>query len=488
MIDGGKLGAGVPIGVPLSPSARPATTEVGGKIAILDPQKQTLILADTKNPPEKALTVALPVGDYDGPMSTGDVVVLVDRQSGNVLTYTPDGARKDTKPIKQKGGTPRLARGEDNRVYVEDADGTQVVVVARDGAVRDVSTAERPAPPDTKADRPNAGGSSDIQVQAPVPPRQTTTNTPRPPTTTPPPVPAGRPGVPLSVTASAGNGSATVNWGAAPDNRADITAYQVTWRASTGQTGAMTVGAGARRATVNGLTNGVSYVITVAATNRIGTGAGASAAAVTPRAPVSPADAPTNARANFDENDRPTRDVTVTWGQPALNGGTLVHYQVTATGLGTRQVTGTSTTYSQVQATSVITFTIRAITRTSDGQLTGAPATAVHRDNQAPPPGGGTPRIQISQGTASSTDNCHRPNCFWVNTRLTGFQPNTTYRLTLRSRANTGGVVTESARTNASGTLQYNELNYDVPGQTVWVTTQGPNGQVKSNEITWRAG
>ncbi|MFC5112160.1 hypothetical protein [Kibdelosporangium philippinense] len=97
MIDGGKLGAGVPIGVPLSPSARPATTEVGGKIAILDPQKQTLILADTKNPPEKALTVALPVGDYDGPMSTGDVVVLVDRQSGNVLTYTPDGARKDTK-------------------------------------------------------------------------------------------------------------------------------------------------------------------------------------------------------------------------------------------------------------------------------------------------------------------------------------------------------------------------------------------------------
>ncbi|MFC5112161.1 hypothetical protein [Kibdelosporangium philippinense] len=42
-------------------------------------------------------------------------------------------------------------------------------------------------------------------------------------------------------------------------------AYQVTWRASTGQTGAMTVGAGARRATVNGLTNGVSYVITVAA-------------------------------------------------------------------------------------------------------------------------------------------------------------------------------------------------------------------------------
>ncbi|MFC5112162.1 hypothetical protein [Kibdelosporangium philippinense] len=65
--------------------------------------------------------------------------------------------------------------------------------------------------------------------------------------------------------------------------------------------------------------------------------------------------------------------------KPALNGGTLVHYQVTATGLGTRQVTGTSTTYSQVQATSVITFTIRAITRTSDGQLTGAPATAVHR-------------------------------------------------------------------------------------------------------------
>ncbi|SMD24560.1 fibronectin type III domain-containing protein [Kibdelosporangium aridum] len=397
-IDNGKLGEGVPIGVPLSPNARLATNEVGGKLAILDPQKQALVLADTKNPPEKALAVALPVGDYDGPMSTGDVVVLVDRQSGNVLTYTPDGVRRETKPIKQKGGTPRLSRGEDNRVYVEDADGTQVVVVAKDGNVQDVSTAERPAPPTSQVSvpNPNQGTSTDIRVVAPPPaspqstrstqqPRQPTTQRPRPPVspTTPPPVPPGRPGAPPSVSASAGNGSATVTWGTAPNNRADITAYQVSWRSSTGQTGSMTVGAGARRTTVNGLTNGVSYVFTVAATNRMGTGARASAAAVTPKAPVSPAAAPTNPKATFDVDDRPTRDVTVSWGRPALNGGTLVHYQVTATGLGTRQVTGTSVTYPQVEASRVVTFTIRAITRTPDGQtLTGAPATAVHRDRQ----------------------------------------------------------------------------------------------------------
>ncbi|RSM89692.1 fibronectin type III domain-containing protein [Kibdelosporangium aridum] len=494
-IDNGKLGEGVPIGVPLSPNARPATNGVGGKLAILDPQKQTLVLADTKNPPEKALAVALPVGDYDGPMSTGDVVVLVDRQSGNVLTYTPDGVRKESKPIKQKGGTPRLSRGEDNRVYVEDADGTQVVVVAKDGNVQDVSTAERPAPPTSQvnAPNPNQGTSTDVRVAAPPPatsrqpqpPRQPTSERPRPPVTpsTPPPVPPGRPGAPPTVTASAGNGSATVNWGTAPNNRADITGYQVSWRASTGQTGSMTVGAGARRTSVNGLTNGVSYTFTVAATNRMGTGPGASAAPVIPRSPVSPAAAPTNPRATFDVDDRPTRDVTVSWGQPALNGGTLVHYQVVATGLGTRQVTGTSVTYSQVQASNVITFTIRAITRTSDGQtLTGSPATTQHRDSQQNPPSGAR-TVTISQGDASSTDNCHRPNCYWVNTTLSGFAPRTTYSLRLSSEDSTN-VVTEQATTDSTGRVQYNKLNYDVIGNRVWVTVL--QGNVKSNEIVWR--
>jgi hypothetical protein len=60
-----------------------------------------------------------------------------------------------------------------------------------------------------------------------------------------------------------------------------------------------------------------------------------------------------------------------------------VHYVVTGTGLGTRQVTGTRITYPQLQASTVYTFTVRAITRTPDRQtLTGQPKSLVVRDVQ----------------------------------------------------------------------------------------------------------
>jgi hypothetical protein len=395
-VDGDRLGAGVPIGVAVSPASRPAANDVAGRVAILDPTAHRLVLADTKNPPAKPVTVALPDGDYDGPVSTDAAVALVDRKSGTLLTFGADGTQKDAKPIPHDAGAPRLSRGEDARAYIEDSAGTHVLIVGKDGKVADVPVAGKPAGttsvPTTASD-PNAGrtveqpqgqrpdprkaagdqpSSSRPPADKPKPPAAKPPapkpTTPKP--TTPPPVPASPPGAPSSVSATAGDGTATVTWGAAADNRSPITSYRVSW-----QSGSTTVSGGSRKATVTGLTNGTRYVFTVTAANGVGTGPGASAPGVTPQ---------------------------------------------------------------------------------------------------------GTPRITISRGNDTTSGNCDAPNCAQVDVTMKGFAPNTRYAITLHSTSNSN-VQTENTTTNANGTAQYNELDYDVPGETIWVTV----GAVTSNKITW---
>ncbi|HVW44748.1 MAG TPA: fibronectin type III domain-containing protein [Amycolatopsis sp.] len=396
-IDGDKLGAGVPIGVPVSPSSRAAANDVAGRVAILDPVARHMVLADTKNPPAKPVTVALPDGDYDGPVSTGSAVALVDRKSGTLLTFDADGAQRDAKPIPRESGTPRLNRGEDSRAYVEDSAGTHVFIVGRDGNVQDVPVAGKPAGEAAKpAQKPTQDASPAVdQQQGERPdPRRTTgdqpsgsrppagrTTSPKPSTTkppspppskpaTPPPVPASPPGAPSSVSATAGDASATVSWGAAPDNRSAITSYRVSWAG-----GSTTVSGGARSAKITGLTNGTRYVFTVSATNAQGTGPGASSPAVTPK---------------------------------------------------------------------------------------------------------GTPKVTISEGGEMSTGNCDPPDCHAVNVTMTGFSPNTTYTITLHSSSN-NNVWSETETTDSRGNATHNDGDYDVPGETVWVTVGG----TKSNTITW---
>ena len=109
----------------------------------------------------------------------------------------------------------------------------------------------------------------------------------------PPTVPAA----PGSVSAVAGNASATVTWTAPSNGGSAITSYTVTpYIGGTAQTATMVSGS-ATSATVTGLTNGTSYTFTVTATNAVGNGpASAASNAVTPSAPTVPA-APTNVTA-----------------------------------------------------------------------------------------------------------------------------------------------------------------------------------------------
>ena len=95
--------------------------------------------------------------------------------------------------------------------------------------------------------------------------------------------PASRPGAPKSVTAAAGDASATVSWSAPDDTGgAPITGYTVQAIANGSQSPQSCSTQGATSCTVSGLTNGTSYSFAVFATNAGGTGKGGVSNAVTP--------------------------------------------------------------------------------------------------------------------------------------------------------------------------------------------------------------
>jgi hypothetical protein len=99
------------------------------------------------------------------------------------------------------------------------------------------------------------------------------------------------PSAPIGVTATPGNGSATVAWTAPNDGGSPITSYTVTPHiGSAAQTPTTFVGSppGSTQ-TVTGLTNGTTYTFTVTATNAVGTSPPSSASnAVTPVASTAP--------------------------------------------------------------------------------------------------------------------------------------------------------------------------------------------------------
>jgi hypothetical protein len=133
------------------------------------------------------------------------------------------------------------------------------------------------------------------------------------------------PGAPTSVSASPGDGQATVSWSApASDGGGQITGYDVTSYVAGVAQGTTSVTA-VTQATVSGLTNGTAYTFRVAAKNAVGTGAqSAESSAVTPRTVPDPS---TNASATIGSAGQ----ATVSWSAPAYNGGSAVTgYEVTS--------------------------------------------------------------------------------------------------------------------------------------------------------------
>ncbi|UUV30085.1 fibronectin type III domain-containing protein [Amycolatopsis roodepoortensis] len=380
------LGDALPLGIKLSPSAQVANSAVGDRLAIADPERNQLHLIDISGldedrPSAKPISVELSKGSrFNGPLSSSNVVAMVDETRGEVLTYDATGKLRSTTKVPGQGTAPRLAKGEDNRIYVDSSDGSHVLVVnGDDGTVVDVDV-DKAASSQT-AGAPSAGPEPSGDQPAPPPQQQQAPpNTQQAP---PPPVAkATPPGAPRKVGATSGDGSIKVSWSPAADNGARITGYRVTW---TG--GSMRVGGSSRGATISGLTNGTPYVITVVAENSAGIGPGASAKAVIPGPANRPAGAPA-----VTANATAAGNVSVRWTQPDLRGGTLVHYLVSVTGKGQRTVSSTSADFTGVTGTA--TVTVRAVTKFGSGaEVNGATGSR----KITVPVASGPPTITITQ-------------------------------------------------------------------------------------------
>ena len=218
--------------------------------------------------------------------------------------------------------------------------------------------------------------------------------------------PNSLPGAPTGVSATAGNGSATVSW-TAPSSTggSTISKYTVTpYVGSTAQAPVTVTGnPPATSTTVTGLTNGTAYTFTVSATNATGTGPDSAASnAVTPSGPTVPG-TPTGVTASAGNGS-----ATVSWTAPSDTGGsTISKYTVTPYVGSTAQppvtVTGnppaTSTTVTGLTNGTSYTFTVSATNATGTGPDS-SPSNAVTPN--APPtvtsvsPSGGASGVAVS--------------------------------------------------------------------------------------------
>jgi hypothetical protein len=297
------------------------------------------------------ITVPLGTGHFDAPVATGAAVVLVNQTTRQILTYTSQGTRQSAITVPPSNGSLYTSRGEDRRIYVDNAAGTQMYIVDGDGSITGVDTSKGPGgpptPPGPPVVTPPAGAPAPPAPPARPSPPSAPPSTPTPTPTPPTPI-AQVPDAPATVGASPGDGQITVTWTTPADNGSGLTNYLVSWRG-----GSVTVSAAQLRTTITGLTDGTPYVVRVAARNSVGLGPATAAAAVTPTATL-------HAPASVTATANPNGAVALSWPGQSRAG---VQYTVTSGGSTIAKTGATSATVSGLTLGQSYRFTVAA----SDG-------------------------------------------------------------------------------------------------------------------------
>ena len=314
----------------------------GSLTTIRGDQVQTVSLPDDKPGalPARSEGEAVPVTVID------DRHVYVVR-GRNVSDFTVPGEGTDLRPAVAFGGRFYIADDATDVVYVVGADGRLISTVG-------VPTANGPLELEVREDHLfiNAPNSNTARVvdrngtvkvvdkyannilggDKPAAPPVDNPGKARP---DPDPKPAkpkvGPPGSPGAVSATAGNASARLTWGAASSNGSPVTRFVI--EGAPGRP-PITVGASQRSATVDGLDNGTQYRFTVFATNAKGDGPKGRSNPVVPTADVPDPPAVVSATAN------PDGTVKVTWPAADGQGRKVARYAVTATGAGVAEPVG----------------------------------------------------------------------------------------------------------------------------------------------------
>ncbi|MFP2904506.1 fibronectin type III domain-containing protein [Pyxidicoccus sp. 3LFB2] len=284
----------------------------------------------------------------------------------------------------------------------------------------------------------------------------------------PPPPPEVRlPGAPTSVSATPGDGQATVSWTPPTDNGGSpITGYTVQALAQGAQP--KSVQSGAASVTVTGLTNGTAYTFVVAATNAKGDGAAsAPSAAVTPR---------TVPGAPFDLSATPgNRQVEVSWKAPTDAGMPITRYVVEVrqgeTVVKSQEVTGLSATLTGLTNGTTYSFTVTA----ANTVIAGPASAAIVATPRTVP---GAPGISAMAGlnkvvvvTLTVTDD--------------GGSPVTGFTIHMTSRAGIARTVTSTTPEVEISGLE-NGVTFDFTATASNIVGEGPaSASVSAKPYTW---